>query len=93
VKGAALSDADGSTATEFGRATVVRARDTDTLDGPNPVIDLEIEISVDLRPSYVIRRRESVPRVYLGRVAPGASVPVAINRYDPNDVSLLWNRP
>jgi hypothetical protein len=71
----------------------VRARDTDTLDGPHPVIDLEIEISIDGQSPYTIRRRESIPRVYLGRVAPGASVPIAVNGSDPSDVSLLWNRP
>jgi hypothetical protein len=88
-----VSNSEGSPAPELGRATVVRARDTDTLDGPNPVIDLEIEILIDGRASYLLRRRESVPRVYLGRVARGASVPVAVNPSDPNDVSLLWSRP
>lgn len=88
-----MSNSEGPPGTELGRATVVRARDTEALDGPNPVIDLEIEILIDGRASYVIRRREPVPRVYLGRVARGASVPVAVNRSDPNDVSLLWSQP
>jgi hypothetical protein len=88
-----VSNSEGAPVPELGRATVVCAHDTDTLDGPNPVIDLEIEILIDGRASYLLRRRESVPRVYLGRVAPGASVPVAVNPSDPSDVSLLWRRP
>ncbi|MGH2789103.1 MAG: hypothetical protein ACRDJV_14550 [Actinomycetota bacterium] len=88
-----MSKLDDPSGVELGRATVVRARDTETLDGPNPLIDLEITISVGNRPPYTVARREPVPRVYLGRVAPGASVPVSVNPTDPTDIAILWSRP
>jgi hypothetical protein len=88
--GAGLSVPSG---VELGRATVLRAQATETLDGPNPVIDIEITVSIADRNPYTLTRREAVPRVYLGRVAPGATLPVSVNALDPSDVSILWSRP
>jgi hypothetical protein len=77
-----------------GRATIAAVRDTGMTIGlggmDNPVAELDLDVTVDGTPPYRLTQRQMVPRLQIGRLVPGATVPVKVDPVDHDKVVVLW---
>jgi hypothetical protein len=75
-----------------GSATVVGAAQTGALVNFNPVVRLELLVTVPGRPAYPATVEAVVPQIHLVRAQRGASVPVTVSGADPRQVLVDWSR-
>jgi hypothetical protein len=75
-----------------GSATVVAATQTGALVNFNPVVRLELLVTVPGRPPYPAAVETVVPQIHLVRVQRGATVPVSVAAADPAQVLVDWSR-
>ncbi len=74
-----------------GRATIEAVSDTGVTVNDNPMVKLELQVSISGRSPYRVSRRATVPRLAAGLVTPGASVPVRVDPEDPDELRIEWN--
>jgi hypothetical protein len=74
-----------------GTATVVAVTDTGMLVNFDPVVMIDLSVTVDGHDAYAVRLRQIVSKLYLARLAPGATLPVSIDAQDPYQVTIQWN--
>ena len=75
-----------------GSATVVAAAQTGALVNFNPVVRLDLLVTLPGRPPYPVAVETVVPQIHLARVQRGASVPVSVAGADPQQVMVDWGR-
>ena len=66
-----------------GTATITAIRETGLTINENPVIDLDLQVSVGGNPPYALTHRQTISRLHLGNFQPGATVPVHVDPADP----------
>lgn len=66
-----------------GTATVRSLRDTGTTVNDNPVVELDLEVTVDGLAPYDVRHRQTISRLAVPGFQPGLTVPVRVDALDP----------
>ncbi len=69
-----------------GRATIQSFTDTGMRQNWNPLVVVDLQVTVPGQAPYTAQATSMVPKIYLGRLQPGAEVGV---RVDPSDFSKL----
>jgi hypothetical protein len=73
-----------------GTATVVALTDTGMLVNADPVVMLDLSVTVEGRDAYAVRIRQIVGKLYVARLRPGATLPVVVDAQDPYQVTIQW---
>ena len=73
-----------------GTATVVAVTDTGMLVNADPVVMLDLSVTVDGHDAYAVRIRQIVGKLYVARLQPGATFPVVVDAQDPYQVTIQW---
>lgn len=81
-----------------GNATILGLASTNMYVNEQPVAKLTLSVQLPGRPPYTVEKREVIPMLALGMIAPGKSLPVAVDPADPQKVVIDWsgqtqNRP
>jgi hypothetical protein len=76
----------GEVAGLAGEASIVSLREGGTYVNQRPTITMELDVELPGRQRYRAEARQSVGRVVIGRLQPGATIPV---RVDPEDVTSV----
>ena len=71
-------------------ATVISARQLPMMIGLNTVVELELTVFMPSGVPVPVLRTEQVAPLHLGRLQPGATVPVVVDAHDPTTVRLAW---
>ncbi|WP_205699031.1 hypothetical protein [Conexibacter sp. SYSU D00693] len=69
-----------------GSATVTALRDTGASINDNPVVELDLQVSLDGQEPYAVTHRQTIARLAVPGFQPGSTVPV---RVDPSDKHSL----
>jgi hypothetical protein len=77
-------DPDVQVAGLSGRATVVSLREGGPYVNQRPTITMELDVELAGRERYRTEARQTVGRLVIGRLQPGAKLPV---RVDPDDLT------
>jgi hypothetical protein len=75
-----------------GRATIESVRDTGTLVNYDPVVEMQLQVQGPGGSPYRVLHRGTVPKLAVGRLTPGSSLPIKINRNNPQEVAIAWDR-
>ena len=75
-----------------GRATIKEIRDTGWTMNNDPRFELDIEITPDGGTPYSTTYVGFIPRTAMGRLEPGADMPVKIHRDDQTVYELEWGK-
>lgn len=73
-----------------GTARILRMTQTGIWMNNNPLVSLDMEVSLPNLPPYEVRHREVVPQVALGRLTQGDELQVRVNPHKPTDLIVLW---
>lgn len=76
-----------------GRATIKEIRDTGWTINQSPRFELDLEIALEGRTPYPTTFVGIVPRIALGRIEPGAEIPVKVHPDDQSIYELDWGKP
>jgi len=74
-----------------GTAEVVAVTDTGMLVNADPVVMLDLSVTVAAQDAYAVRIRQIVGKLYVARLQPGATLPVVVDAQDPYQVTIQWN--
>lgn len=69
-----------------GSATITSIRDTGTTINEHPLVELNLQISLDGRAPYAVTHTQLINRLAVGGFTPGATVPVRVDPADPSSV-------
>lgn len=75
-----------------GTATIVGLTQTGTWVNNNPLVGLDLAISVQGNPPYAVSVREVVPQILIGRLTNGQPLPVKVDPNEPTRVLIEWER-
>jgi hypothetical protein len=73
-----------------GSARIVSARDVSTDGEFPPEVDLVLAVTVPGRPAYRVARRDTVPRLAVGRLTDGRPLPVLVDPARPDQLVIEW---
>jgi hypothetical protein len=73
-----------------GQAAITGLTQTGMSLNDNPQVEFDLSVDVPGRASYAAKRKEFVPLIMLGQIAPGAVFPVKIDPADPSNVVIEW---
>lgn len=73
-------------AAQRGTAIVLALRDTGMAVDGDPVVELDLEVTLDGGVAYAVTHRQSIPRLAVAGFQPGASVPVRVDPGDPGSL-------
>lgn len=73
-----------------GTARILRMQQTGIWMNNNPLVVLDLDVSVPDEPTYQVRHREVVPQIALGRLTQGGSLQVRVDPHKPSDLIVLW---
>jgi len=59
----------------------------------NPVADLELEVTVGSEPPTLVTSRVVIPRLSVGRLIPGSTLPVRVDALDRSKLAIDWDAP
>jgi len=71
-----------------GQATIISLSEGGPYVNQRPTITLELDVELPGRASYRAQARQPVGRLVIGRLEPGATIPVRIDPDDPEDVAV-----
>ncbi len=76
-----------------GTARIVRVQDTGAALNDHPLVELELELEVATagHAPYTTVVRQAVPRLQVGLLSPGATMPVKIDPADATKVLIDWS--
>lgn len=69
-----------------GQATITGLRDTGTTINEHPLVELQLEVSLDGRPAYPVTHTQLISRLAVAGFQPGATVPVRVDPADPQSL-------
>jgi hypothetical protein len=69
-----------------GTATISQVTDSGITVNENPTVDLDLVVTVPGREPYAVRHRQTIPRLQVGQLVPGAQLAVKV---DPADLQKL----
>jgi hypothetical protein len=73
-----------------GTARLLSVRQTGMWMNNNPVVVLDLAVSVGDKPTYEVRHRETVPAIAVGRLTQGDTFDVKVNAHNPSDLIVDW---
>jgi hypothetical protein len=73
-----------------GRAEIVSATQTSMYVNDQPVVQMQLNVTVPGHPPYPVSHREVVPLLALAMVQPGRSLPVAVDPANANKLAIDW---
>lgn len=73
-----------------GSATITGLTQTGVSMNDNPQVEIDLSVQLPGREPYPATRREFVPLILLGRLTPGATLPVTVDPADPAAVLIDW---
>jgi hypothetical protein len=76
-----------------GMATVTALSDTGVTINDSPLANIQFLVQVPGRAPYPVTKRMTLPRLMVGRVAPGVTVPVKVDPTDPEEIVIDWDQP
>lgn len=71
-----------------GQATIVSLREGGPYVNQRPTITMELDVELPQRESYRAQAQHPVGRLVIGRLQPGATIPVRVDPEDLADVSV-----
>lgn len=74
-----------------GTATILGVSETGVYINQRPMAKLQLQITVPGRPPYTVEHNEVIPMLALGMITPGSTVPVAVDREDPDKLAIDWS--
>ncbi len=74
-----------------GTATIMGMASTNMYINEQPVAKLTLSIQLPGRAPYTVEKREVIPLLALGMMAPGRSLPVAVDPTDPQKIVIDWS--
>lgn len=74
-----------------GTGTITGVTQTGMFLNQNPQVEIDLQVQIPGRAPYPARRKEFVPLILLGRLAPGATVPVKVDPSDSAKVIVDWD--
>ena len=54
---------------------------------------MDLSVQVAGKAPYMTSRKEFIPLILLGQIAPGSTMPVKVDPINANDVVIQWNQP
>jgi hypothetical protein len=81
-------EADVEVAGLSGTATIVSLREGGPYVNDRPTITMELDVELPGRDVYRGQARQTVGRLVIGRLQPGATIPVRVDPGDPAKVSV-----
>lgn len=75
-----------------GHGTITQLTQTGMFLNENPQVEMEFLIQIPGRAPYQATRKEFVPLILLGRLAPGATLPVKVDPVDQSKVIVDWDQ-
>jgi hypothetical protein len=90
MTGQGVGDARSGIDPRSGNAVVVAVTDTGMLVNSDPVVMLDLSVTVDGGDAYAVRIRQIVGKLYVARLQPGATLPVVVDAQDPYQVTIQW---
>lgn len=69
-----------------GTATITTLRDTGTTLNDNPVVELDLQVSVGGGAPYAVTHRQAIPRLAIASYQPYAEVPVHVDPANPQSL-------
>jgi hypothetical protein len=75
-----------------GTARVAGMTQTGTTLNDNPLVELDLEVTIPGRPPYRVTHREWVPLVMLGTLTMGAALHVRVDPADPSKLMIEWDK-
>jgi hypothetical protein len=73
-----------------GTAQIMDIGETNMTVNDRPVLDLTLQVTVPGRSSYSTKKRITMPWSAMGRLVVGGTVPVMVDRVDPDQVVVDW---
>jgi hypothetical protein len=73
-----------------GTATILAVRDTGTRIDFQPLVELDLLVTVTGRPPYPLTLSTVVPVVGQGRLTPGGTVSVRVDPAQPGQAAVMW---
>jgi hypothetical protein len=90
-------DPDVQVAGLAGRATIVSLREGGPYVNQRPTITMDLDVELPAREPYRAQARQPVGRLVIGRLRPGATIPVRVDPEDPGKVVVdepaMLNQP
>jgi hypothetical protein len=71
-----------------GTATISAIRDTGTTINDNPVVDLDLHVTVGEDAPYAISHRQMISRLAIPSFQPGATLPVHVDPANPSSLTI-----
>jgi len=71
-----------------GSATITAVRDTGTTVNDNPVVDLDLQVTLEGATAYPITHRQMISRLTIGSFQPGITVPVRVDPANPQSLII-----
>ncbi len=81
-------DPDVQVAGISGQATIVSLREGGPYVNERPTITLELDVDIPGRERFRTQAKQQVGRLVIGRLAPGATIPVRADPEDPAKVAI-----
>lgn len=75
-----------------GQGRVVGAATTGTTLNENPLMELELEITLPGKSPYRVHQRTWVPFLMMGTLAMGVTLPVIVDPADPSKILIEWDQ-
>jgi hypothetical protein len=75
-----------------GIAIIEAVTDTGMLVNFDPVVMLDLSVTVGGGEPYAVRIRQIVGKLYVARLVPGATLPVSVDAQDPYQVTIQWTQ-
>jgi hypothetical protein len=76
-----------------GTARIVSVTQTSVMVNNQPVMRLQLAVTMPDRPRYEVSVRRTIPFVLMARVQPGNTVGVRVDREDGDRLEIDWNAP
>ncbi len=75
-----------------GTARVAGMTQTGTTLNDNPLVELDLEVTIPGRPPYRVTHKEWVPLVMLGTLTMGGALHVRVDPTDPSKLMIEWDK-
>jgi hypothetical protein len=73
-----------------GTARVVRVSDSNITVNNNPLVNLDLDVTVPGQQPFRTRKRTVISRLSVGALVPGGTIPVLADPANPRDIVLDW---
>jgi hypothetical protein len=76
-----------------GTARIVSAEQTGMYMNENPLVEMDLDVTVGGRPPYRVHHKDWIPLIMLGTLSSGLALPVRVDPQDPSKVLIDWTQP